>query len=120
MEKFYHVQFDTKTKTEIADEKKAMESPMYYINNVSGEARTVLEKLKTMEKEAERKEETNKIADKINAAHFSQGKMAAGFTSTTFEPVTDNHAAVLEDNVVRYDFDTSYKTSNNWISGILV
>lgn len=28
-------------------------------------------------------------------------KIAAGFTSTTFEPVTENQAAVLEDNVVR-------------------
>jgi peptidyl-prolyl cis-trans isomerase-like protein 2 len=114
MEKFYHVQFDTKTKTEIADEKKAMESPMYYINNVSGEARTVLDKLKTMEKEAERKEETAKIADKINAAHYSQGKMAAGFTSTTFEPVTQNHSAVLEDNIVRY----SRVTKNGYVQVI--
>jgi peptidyl-prolyl cis-trans isomerase-like 2 len=37
----------------------------------------------------------------VNAAHFSQGKVAAGFTSTVMEPVTVNKSAVLEENVVK-------------------
>jgi len=110
MEKFYHVQFDTKTKAEIAEEKKLMSTPMYYINKVSGEARSVLDKLKSMEVDSEQKE-VEKVADKINAAHYSQGKMAAGFTSTAFDPVTENRAEVLEDNVVRY----SRVTKNGYV-----
>lgn len=42
MEKFYHVQFDLKTKTEIEAEKKAMESPSFYLNRVNNEAKEAL------------------------------------------------------------------------------
>uniref|UniRef100_A0A7E4VCR6 RING-type E3 ubiquitin transferase n=1 Tax=Panagrellus redivivus TaxID=6233 RepID=A0A7E4VCR6_PANRE len=110
MEKFYHVQFDTKTKAEIAAERKEKESPMYTINKVSGEARVVLDQLKKIELEKQKVIE-EQVADKVNAAHYSQGKMAAGFTSTTFEPITNNAAAILADNVVRY----SRVTKNGYV-----
>lgn len=45
METFYHVQFDTKTKAEIAAEKKAMESPQFFINKLNSEAKEALSKL---------------------------------------------------------------------------
>uniref|UniRef100_A0A0A9X987 Peptidyl-prolyl cis-trans isomerase-like 2 n=1 Tax=Lygus hesperus TaxID=30085 RepID=A0A0A9X987_LYGHE len=44
-----------------------------------------------------------KKADKFNAAHFSTGAVAAGFTSTTVTPSTNVEAAVLPEDVVRYD-----------------
>ncbi len=40
-------------------------------------------------------------ADVINAAHYSQGKVAAGFTSTVMEPITQQKAAVLDADIVR-------------------
>ena len=45
METFYHVQFDLKTKAEIAAEKKAMESPQFFINKLNSEAKEALLKL---------------------------------------------------------------------------
>lgn len=42
------------------------------------------------------------IADSVNAAHFSQGLVAAGLTSTVMEPVTLNKAAVLDEDTVKY------------------
>lgn len=46
METFYHVQFDLKTKAEIAAEKKAMESPAFYLNSLNNEAKEALTQLK--------------------------------------------------------------------------
>ncbi|KAH7698603.1 cyclophilin Dicyp-3, partial [Aphelenchoides avenae] len=102
MEKFYHVQFDLKTKAEIEAEKKAMESPAFYLNRVNNEAKealAILEKTYT-KKEAEKQAELN--PDAINSAHFSQGKVAAGFTSTVMEPITVNKAAVLDESTIKY------------------
>ncbi|ETN71538.1 peptidyl-prolyl cis-trans isomerase, cyclophilin-type [Necator americanus] len=86
MEKFYHVQFDPKTKEQIEKEKKEMQ----------------IEPLA---------EET---ADEINAAHYSQGHVAAGFTSTTLAPVTKQKAAVLSDEAVRF-CPKAPKTCENFI-----
>lgn len=99
MEAFHHVKFNVHTQEEIAEEKRQMEKPSYFLNKVTGEAKVAMQKLN--EKYVEKKKEVEKeeIADKINAAHFSQGKVSAGFTSTTMDPVTDNRAAVLEDDV---------------------
>ncbi|MCL4138147.1 UNVERIFIED_CONTAM: hypothetical protein GTU68_022251, partial [Idotea baltica] len=43
-----------------------------------------------------------RVADKFNAAHFSTGKVAASFTSTTMNVETEHQPAVLEDDFVRY------------------
>jgi len=45
IEKFHHVQYDLKTKTEIEEEKKAMESPLYYLNRINNEAKEALTQL---------------------------------------------------------------------------
>jgi hypothetical protein len=37
----------------------------------------------------------------LNSAHFSQGKVAAGFTSTVMEPLTMNKAAILDEDIVK-------------------
>jgi len=102
MEKFYHVQFDTRTQEQIAEEKRQMESPSFFLNKVTGEAKLAIDKLN--EKYVAKKNEVEKvrIADKLNAAHYSQGKVSAGFTSTTLDPATNNESAVLEDDEVKY------------------
>lgn len=48
-----------------------------------------------------KEENVEEFADEINAAHYSQGHVAAGLTSTTMEPITQNKAAVLGDDTVR-------------------
>lgn len=39
----------------------------------------------------------------ILKAHYSTGKVAAGFTSTAMEPVTLHEAAIIDEDVVRYE-----------------
>lgn len=47
-------------------------------------------------------EEINEFTpDAVNSAHFSQGRVAAGLTSTTMEPITWNKAAVLDEDIVK-------------------
>jgi peptidyl-prolyl cis-trans isomerase-like protein 2 len=99
MESFYHVQFNTHTLEEIAEEKRQMQSPSYFLNKVTGEAQATMKKLNEKYVEKKNTVEKEKIADKINAAHYSEGKVSAGFTSTTMAPVTQNRAAVLEEDV---------------------
>ncbi|XP_055340132.1 RING-type E3 ubiquitin-protein ligase PPIL2-like isoform X2 [Paramacrobiotus metropolitanus] len=41
--------------------------------------------------------------DSVNAAHYSTGLVAAGFTSTVMEPVTVQTAAMLDEDAIRYD-----------------
>lgn len=42
------------------------------------------------------------MVDKLLQAHYSTGKVAASFTSTSVDVETTHEAAVLEDDVVRY------------------
>ena len=51
--------------------------------------------------EAEAGSSKKRKLDKFNAAHYSEGKVAASFTSTAMGRETKHVAAVLEDDVVR-------------------
>uniref|UniRef100_K7F5K7 Peptidyl-prolyl cis-trans isomerase n=2 Tax=Pelodiscus sinensis TaxID=13735 RepID=K7F5K7_PELSI len=42
--------------------------------------------------------------DKLNAAHYSTGKVSASFTSTAMAPETTHEAAAIEEDVVRYQY----------------
>lgn len=111
IEKFYHVQFDLKTKEEIKEEKLAMQSPKFFLNKLNNEAKEALAQLEKQYIPKAEEKAADQIADSVNAAHFSQGKVAAGFTSTVMEPVTVNKSAVLEENVVKY----SRVTKNGYV-----
>jgi peptidyl-prolyl cis-trans isomerase-like protein 2 len=39
----------------------------------------------------------------MNQAHYSTGAVAAGFTSTVLAPQTTHEAAIIEEDLVRYD-----------------
>jgi len=45
IEHFYHVQFDTKTKETLLEEKLAMQSPKYFLNSLNNEAKEALSQL---------------------------------------------------------------------------
>uniref|UniRef100_A0A914MX26 RING-type E3 ubiquitin transferase n=1 Tax=Meloidogyne incognita TaxID=6306 RepID=A0A914MX26_MELIC len=102
IEHFYHVQFDTKTKETLLEEKLAMQSPKYFLNSLNNEAKEALSQLEKQYVQKTEEKPKEQIADSINAAHFSQGKVAAGLTSTTMEPVTNNKAAILDEDDVKY------------------
>lgn len=103
MEKFHHVKLDLKTTAEIEAEKKAMKDPKFYIRRMNNEAKEALDRL-AKEYVPPKKEEVDadETADELNAAHYSQGRVAAGFTSTAMDPVTHQKAAVLDAETVRY------------------
>ncbi|VDM68759.1 unnamed protein product [Strongylus vulgaris] len=88
MEKFFHVQFDPKTKEQLEKEKKEMQDPKFYIRRMNNETKEALDQLKK---------------DYIP----KKGQVAAGFTSTTMTPITKQKAAVLSDEAVRYVFQKS-------------
>ncbi|KAI6196889.1 hypothetical protein M3Y94_01161400 [Aphelenchoides besseyi] len=112
MERFYHVQFDTRTLDEIAKEKYEIQQPTYVLNKLNGEAKQALQKLNAKYVDTPKaKEEQQQVADKVNAAHYSQGKMAAGLTSTVMDPITFNNSAILDEDVVKY----SRVTKNGYV-----
>jgi hypothetical protein len=76
-----------------------MQSPSYYLNSTTGEAKVAIKKLNEQYVDKKNEIEKEQIADRINGAHYSQGKVSAGFTSTTMEPCTTNRAAILEEDV---------------------
>lgn len=39
----------------------------------------------------------------MNQAHYSTGAVAAGFTSTVLAPETKHEAAIVEEDLVRYE-----------------
>ncbi|MFH4975141.1 hypothetical protein AB6A40_001850 [Gnathostoma spinigerum] len=111
IEKFYHVTIDLKTKSEIEAEKKAMQDPKFYIRSMNNEMKEALSRLEKEYVPAKRTEIVEEDADIINAAHYSQGKVSASFTSTAMDPVTHQKAAVLSAATVRY----SRVTKNGYI-----
>ncbi|CAB3404164.1 unnamed protein product [Caenorhabditis bovis] len=102
MEQFHHVKLDLKTSEELKKEKEAMKNPTFYIRRMNNECKEALDQLKKEYVPKANITEADQTADSINAAHYSQGKVSQGFTSTIMAPVTSNKAAVLDDATVRY------------------
>ncbi|CAK9808925.1 RING-type E3 ubiquitin-protein ligase PPIL2 [Anthophora plagiata] len=68
------------------------------------ETKEILAELNRDYKQTEAKQELSKPkADKFNAAHYSTGAVAAGFTSTVMPTETTHQAAVIAEDLVRYD-----------------
>ncbi|XP_067861636.1 RING-type E3 ubiquitin-protein ligase PPIL2 [Heptranchias perlo] len=104
---FFHVKNDLKVPD--PDEEKAKSDPSYYLKTTSLELRETLSELYRDYKGDEllastMKEPEKKKVDKINAAHYSTGKVSASFTSTAMMPETTHEAAAIEDDQVRYRY----------------
>jgi len=97
---FHHVKHDQR----IEDEElvRAKTDPAARLKSVNAETKVVLEQLERDYKAPIEKVVEKKMADSINAAHYSTGMVAAGFTSTVMNPETYHEAAILDENVVRY------------------
>ncbi|XP_076346199.1 RING-type E3 ubiquitin-protein ligase PPIL2 isoform X1 [Tachypleus tridentatus] len=97
---FYHLKKNLKIIDE--EEEKAKASGTYTLKAIGSTAKNILDELNKEYKPPEKKEKAKIVSDKFNAAHFSTGAVAAGFTSTVCEPTTKLESAILEDDVVRY------------------
>ncbi|XP_049830102.1 RING-type E3 ubiquitin-protein ligase PPIL2 [Schistocerca gregaria] len=95
---FYHVKKNLRVEDEDADD-----DPSARLKTVNAETQAILDELNREYKAPETKVEEKKVADKFNAAHYSTGAVAAGFTSTTIAPTTIHEAAIIDEDLVRYE-----------------
>lgn len=97
---FYHVKHDQKIENEELE--RARTDPAARLKSVNAETKVILAQLERDYKAPEEAVAVKKVADSINAAHYSTGMVAAGFTSTVMSPETTHEAAILDEDVVRY------------------
>ncbi|XP_073646486.1 RING-type E3 ubiquitin-protein ligase PPIL2 isoform X2 [Tursiops truncatus] len=104
---FFHVKNNMKIID--PDEEKAKQDPSYYLKNTNTETRETLQELYKEFKGDEMLAATMKVpektkVDRLNAAHYSTGKVSASFTSTAMVPETTHEAAAIDEDVLRYQF----------------
>ena len=100
---FHHIKFSLKIDDD--DLERAKTDPKARIKRMNNETREALNELDKTYKASDI--EINQVkskdkADKLNAAHYSTGAVAASFTSTAMERETEHQAAILEEDIVRY------------------
>lgn len=95
---YHHI----KNNLRVIDEEAEKESNTT-LKTVSTEAKDILEELSREYKAPDTKQEEKKVADKFNAAHYSTGAVAAGFTSTIAAPETKHEAAIISEDLVKYE-----------------
>lgn len=62
-----------------------------------------MDELNRTYKAVEKTDEIEEKPDKFNAAHYTTGKVAASFTSTAMVPKTKYEAAIIHEDLVRYE-----------------
>ncbi|XP_026463336.1 RING-type E3 ubiquitin-protein ligase PPIL2 [Ctenocephalides felis] len=98
---FYHIKNNVRVETE--EEKALKKDPTARLKTVSSETKDTLDELNRTYKAAEKIEENEEKPDKFNAAHYTTGKVAASFTSTAMVPKTKYEAAIVHEDLVRYE-----------------
>uniref|UniRef100_A0A8C3G3Z9 RING-type E3 ubiquitin-protein ligase PPIL2 n=1 Tax=Cyclopterus lumpus TaxID=8103 RepID=A0A8C3G3Z9_CYCLU len=103
---FFHVRNNLKVLD--PDEEKAKLHPAYHLKTTNLETRETLAELYKDYKgdpllASTMKESAAKKTDKLNAAHYSTGRVSASFTSTAMTPATTQVAAIADDTV-RYRY----------------
>ncbi|KAJ7382116.1 RING-type E3 ubiquitin-protein ligase ppil2 [Desmophyllum pertusum] len=85
------------------EEEKAKKDPKYYLNRANKDTLSILSELEKTYKEPEKKtaKKTESLTER-NAAHYSTGAVASSFTSTAQIPVTQQEAAIVDQDTVRY------------------
>ncbi|XP_001360467.3 RING-type E3 ubiquitin-protein ligase PPIL2 [Drosophila pseudoobscura] len=74
------------------------------IKTMNLETKETLAQLQRDYQPAEEAPSTSKrTADKFNAAHYSTGAVSASFTSTAMMPVSQIEAAIIDDDLVKYE-----------------
>ncbi|XP_055628173.1 RING-type E3 ubiquitin-protein ligase PPIL2 [Toxorhynchites rutilus septentrionalis] len=98
---FHHIRKNLRVLTE--EEQAEKKDPQGRLKTISMETREILTQLEKDYKAPEVKQAEHKMADKFNAAHYSTGAVAAAFTSTSMVPVLNHEAAIIEEDVIRYE-----------------
>ncbi|CAG2160673.1 unnamed protein product [Oppiella nova] len=99
---FYHI------KHQLSLEDDEEKDASFNLRNINNETRDTLKELSELEAKKEKKEpkEPKKEAvkaDKLNAAHYSTGAVAASFTSTAMDPIWSKlEPAVLDEDLITY------------------
>ncbi|ESO03990.1 hypothetical protein HELRODRAFT_185601 [Helobdella robusta] len=99
---FLHIKKNLKVLSE--EELRASKDPTFHLKNINNETKQVLEELNTTYK-VSTTDSTSQVkpkADSVNAAHYSTGRVAASFTSTTIDPVTRLEPAIIDEDTLRY------------------
>uniref|UniRef100_A0A8C4NZZ8 RING-type E3 ubiquitin-protein ligase PPIL2 n=1 Tax=Dicentrarchus labrax TaxID=13489 RepID=A0A8C4NZZ8_DICLA len=104
---FFHVKNNLKVLD--PDEEKAKLDPAYHLRTTNLETRETLAELYKDYKgdqllASTMKEQQAKKTDKLNAAHYSTGRVSASFTSTAMTPATTHEADAIADDIVRYQY----------------
>ncbi|XP_066510123.1 RING-type E3 ubiquitin-protein ligase PPIL2-like [Hoplias malabaricus] len=104
---FFHVKNNLKVLD--PDEEKAKQDPAYHLKSTNLETRETLAELYKEYKgddllASTMKEPEAKKTDKLNAAHYSTGRVSASFTSTAMTPATIHEADAIADDTVRYKY----------------
>lgn len=100
--KFYYIKKNLRVLTE--EEEMERNDPTKKIKTMNLETRETLEQLERDYKATEVKATTSKqTADKFNAAHYSTGAVAASFTSTAMSVEVNHEAAIIDEDLVKYD-----------------
>ncbi|XP_064612285.1 LOW QUALITY PROTEIN: RING-type E3 ubiquitin-protein ligase PPIL2-like [Liolophura sinensis] len=99
---FYHV----KNNLKVEDDEDAKKNPKYNLKTINSETRDILNELDRDYKTPEylmKTDDKGRKADKISAAHYSTGAVAASFTSTAATPQTEHEAAAIDEDLLRYE-----------------
>ena len=107
MSKFYYLRENLKWES---DDSQARLDPQFFLKTLSSEAASTLDELKRTYVPATTSTSSSNYqlarqlpkADSVNAAPYSTGRVAASFTSTVMEIVTNQQAAVIDENEVRW------------------
>ncbi|OXA59322.1 Peptidyl-prolyl cis-trans isomerase-like 2 [Folsomia candida] len=111
---FHHV----KNNLKIEDEEliRAPHDPNARLKSTNAQTRDSIQELNKTYVAAETESAVIKKADSVNAAHYSTGAVAAGFTSTVMPVLTVHEAAIRDEDSVRYERIKKKGKSNNHIS----
>ncbi|XP_068144832.1 RING-type E3 ubiquitin-protein ligase PPIL2 [Drosophila tropicalis] len=100
---FHHIRKNLRVLTE-EEELERKDPSSTRIKTMNLETKETLAQLKKDYQPSEEKASTSRpVADKFNAAHYSTGEVAASFTSTAMMPVLQSEAAIVDDDLVKYD-----------------
>ncbi|KAH8261054.1 hypothetical protein KR044_002623 [Drosophila immigrans] len=100
--KFYYIRKNLRVLSE--EEELERKDPLGRIKTMNLETKETLAQLQKDYQPAEEAPSSSKqTADKFNAAHYSTGAVAASFTSTAMVPVSQSEAAIIDDDIVKYE-----------------
>lgn len=98
---FHHIKKRLRVETE--EELAEKKDPQGRLKTISMETKDILDQLEKNYQKPDEVVEEKVFADKFNAAHYSTGTVAASFTSTAMVPISQHEAAIIDEDVIKYE-----------------